>query len=165
MSSTEFGKEVLRAEVQALENMASLLDENFSKAVALILECQGNVVITGVGKPWLIGQKISATMASTGTPSIALHPTEAAHGDLGRIRERDLVIAMSNSGASEEVLRLLPILKREGVTIIGVTGSLESELAQHSDVVLNLGKVSEACPLKLAPSASTTTTGRASAPS
>ncbi|MCK6438621.1 MAG: KpsF/GutQ family sugar-phosphate isomerase [Planctomycetes bacterium] len=157
MSSIEFGRQVIRAEVDALVNLAKLLDANFDKAVEMILACKGNVVITGVGKPWLVGQKISATMASTGTPSISLHPTEAAHGDLGRIRESDIVIAMSNSGSSEEVVRLLPIVKRIGAPIIGITGNLQSDLARHSDVVLNLGKVDEACPLKLAPSASTTT--------
>lgn len=156
MSSKEFGQQVIRAEIAALEQMSKLFDDAFDRAVDLILACSGNVVMTGVGKPWLVGQKISATMASTGTPSISLHPTEAAHGDLGRIRENDVVIAMSNSGASEEVVRLLPILKRIGATVIGVTGKLDSDLAQHSDVVLNLGKVDEACPLKLAPSASTT---------
>jgi len=151
-----FGRRVIEAEAAALSRMSALLDAQFEKAVELVLACQGSVVVTGVGKPWLIGQKISATMASTGTPSFALHPAEAVHGDLGRVRNSDLVIAISNSGASEEVVRLLPLLKRDGVPIIGITGRLESELARHSDVVLNMGRMEEACPLQLAPTVSTT---------
>lgn len=151
-----FGRGVIETEAGALSRMAALLDDAFLNAVDRVLACQGSVVVTGVGKPWLVGQKISATLASTGTPSFALHPAEAVHGDLGRVRQTDLVLAISNSGASEEVVRLLPLLKRYGVPIIGMTGRLESDLARYSDVVLNLGRMEEACPLNLAPSASTT---------
>lgn len=156
MDVKAFARQVIEAEAAALTQMAGLIDEAFEQAVEQILACDGSVVITGVGKPWLVGQKISATLASTGTPSFALHPAEAAHGDLGRVRKSDIVVALSNSGASEEVVRLLPILKRYGIPVIGVTGRMDSDLAKHSDVVLNLGRIEEACPLKLAPSASTT---------
>lgn len=155
-SNVEFGRKVIHAEAAALTRMAGLLDEQFDRAVEMVLACKGSVVVTGVGKPWLIGQKISATMASTGTPSFALHPAEAVHGDLGRVRNTDVVLAISNSGASEEVVRLLPLLKRDGVPLIGMTGRMESELARFSDVVLNMGRMEEACPLQLAPSVSTT---------
>lgn len=156
MDPKEFAKQVIETEANTLLRMADLIDDAFVQAVDAILACTGSVVITGVGKPWLIGQKISATLASTGTPSFALHPAEAAHGDLGRLRSGDLVIALSNSGSSEEVVRLLPILKRYGLSVIGMTGRLDSDLAKHSDIVLNMGRIDEACPLQLAPSASTT---------
>ncbi|MDC1141584.1 KpsF/GutQ family sugar-phosphate isomerase [Planctomycetota bacterium] len=152
----EFGKSVIQQEAAGLNQLADLLDESFDAAVALIQECTGHVVITGVGKPWLIGQKISATMASVGTPSFALHPSEAMHGDLGRLRESDIVIAMSNSGTSEEITRVVPVIKRLGCKLIGITGNRESPLAEASDVVVNMGKVSEACPIGMAPSVSTT---------
>ncbi|MCA8938396.1 MAG: KpsF/GutQ family sugar-phosphate isomerase [Planctomycetes bacterium] len=156
MDIATIGQSVVKAEIEALAKMVDNIDSSFIRAVEMVVACKGNVVVTGVGKPWLIGQKISATMASTGTPSFPLHPAEAAHGDLGRIRGDDIVLAISNSGASEEVVRLLPLLKRRGVPIIGMTGKVESDLAKHSDVILNLGRIDEACPLKLAPSASTT---------
>ncbi|MHC4841870.1 MAG: KpsF/GutQ family sugar-phosphate isomerase [Planctomycetota bacterium] len=152
----EFGKSVIQQEAAGLNQLAGLLDETFDAAVDLIQHCTGHVVITGVGKPWLIGQKISATMASVGTPSFALHPSEAVHGDLGRLRDTDVVIAMSNSGTSEEITRLVPLIKRIGCKLIGVTSNAESPLAKASDVVLNMGKVSEACPIGMAPSVSTT---------
>ena len=156
MDVLEFARKVLTTEARALDQLAHGLDESFVQAVEMMLDCRGTVVITGVGKPWLIGQKISATLASTGTPSFALHPAEAAHGDLGRVREQDLVIALSNSGQSEEVVRLLPLLKRYGVRIIGITSNSNSDLARCSDLVLNLGAIEEACPHQLAPSTSTT---------
>ncbi|MCB9934227.1 MAG: KpsF/GutQ family sugar-phosphate isomerase [Planctomycetes bacterium] len=152
----EFGKSVLRQEATAVSALADLLDENFDRAVKAMLECTGHVVVVGVGKPWLIGQKISATLASTGTPSFALHPSEAMHGDLGRLRKHDVVVALSNSGTSEEITRVLPVLKRLGCLCIGLTSNLESPLAANSDIVLNMGKVSEACPIGMAPSVSTT---------
>lgn len=151
-----FGARVIATEITALQGLIAAMDEHFERAVNAILACRGSVVVMGVGKPWLIGQKISATLASTGTPSFALHPSEAAHGDLGRVTDRDIVLAISNSGASEEVVRILPVLKRFGVPIIGMTGRPESDLGRHSDMVLNMGRIEEACPLKLAPSASTT---------
>lgn len=152
----EFGKSVLQQEADGVARLADLLDESFDRAVNAMLACEGHVVITGVGKPWLVGQKISATLASTGTPSFALHPSEAMHGDLGRLRKQDVVIAMSNSGTSEEITRLLPVIKRIGCLCIGVTAKLDSPLAANSDIVLNMGKAGEACPIGMAPSVSTT---------
>lgn len=153
---TDFARSVLHQEAAGIENLVAMLDQSFERAVSRILACDGHIVITGVGKPWLIGQKISATLASTGTPSFALHPSEAMHGDLGRLRSQDIVVAMSNSGTSEEVVRLLPIVKRMGCTIIAVTGALDSPLALAADIVLNMGSVGEACPIGMAPSVSTT---------
>ncbi len=152
----DFAKSVLQQEADGVRRLAELLDADFDRAVEAVLKCVGHVVVTGIGKPWLVGQKISATLASTGTPSFALHPSEAMHGDLGRLRVHDLVIALSNSGSSEEVTRMLPVVKRLGCKCIGVTSNAESPLAAHSDIVLNLGKVSEACPIGMAPSVSTT---------
>lgn len=158
MSTTiqAFARRVIETEAETLTRLAGLIDHQFEQAVQMVLACTGSIVVTGVGKPWLVGQKISATMASTGTPSFALHPAEAMHGDLGRVRKSDVVLAISNSGTSEEVVRLLPLLKRDGVPLIGMTGRPESDLGRYSDVVLNLGRIEEACPLALAPSASTT---------
>jgi arabinose-5-phosphate isomerase len=152
----DFGKSVLQQEADGIRKLIELLDGSFDRAVAAILACEGHVVLTGVGKPWIIGQKISSTLASTGTPSFALHPSEAAHGDLGRLRAYDLIIALSNSGASEEMTRILPVVKRLGCKCIGVTANPDSALAKHSDITLNMGKVSEACPIGMAPSVSTT---------
>lgn len=152
----EFGRDVLRQEAEGISRLVEVLDGNFDAAAQLMLSCPGHVVVSGVGKPWLIGQKISATLASTGTPSFALHPSEAMHGDLGRLREQDVVLLLSNSGSSEEIVRLLPVLKRIGCSTIAVTAVLESPLAQSADVVLNMGKVDEACPIGMAPSVSTT---------
>lgn len=157
MSDTlEFGKDVLRREGAAVSALANILDARFANAVELMLKCRGHVVITGIGKPWLIGQKISATLASTGTRSFPLHPSEAMHGDVGRLHADDVVIAMSNSGESEEVVRLLPVIKRVGCKLIGITAKPQSALAKHSDVVLEMGKFEEACPIGMAPSVSTT---------
>ncbi len=156
MNLREQAQAIIQAEIQALVGLKELIDQSFESAVNVCLQCQGSVVVTGVGKSWLIGEKISATLASTGTPSFGLHPAEALHGDLGRIRRGDVVLALSNSGGSEELLRLLPLLKRDGITIIAVTGRPESDFGQHADIVLNIGKIEEACPLRLAPSASTT---------
>ena len=152
----EFGKEVLAREGQAVSALAELLDARFDEAVKLVLACKGHTVLTGIGKPWLIGQKISATLASTGTRSFPLHPSEAMHGDVGRLHAEDVVIAMSNSGESEEVVRLLPVIKRVGCKLIGITAKPQSALAKHSDVVLEMGKFEEACPIGMAPSVSTT---------
>lgn len=157
MSDTlEFGKDVLRREGAAVSALAEILDARFEQAVALLLQCRGHVVLTGIGKPWLIGQKISATLASTGTRSFPLHPSEAVHGDVGRLHPDDVVIAMSNSGESEEVVRLLPVIKRVGCRLIGITAKPQSALAKYSDVVLEMGRFEEACPIGMAPSVSTT---------
>lgn len=152
----EFGKSVLQREAEGISRLDELLDESFDRAVDAMLKCSGHVVVSGVGKPWMIGQKISATLASTGTPSFALHPSEAMHGDLGRLRKHDVVIALSNSGTSEEITRLLPVVKRIGCLCIGLTGNVDSPLAANSDIVINTGNVSEACPIGMAPSVSTT---------
>src|SRR5882672_7300447 len=151
----EYARGVLRAEAAAIEQLCARIDGDFSEAVERILACSGRVVVTGMGKPGFIAQKISATFASTGTPSLFLHPAEALHGDLGRLVPGDLVLALSNSGETEEILRLLPALKRLGAPIIAVTGGQKSSLAAASDVVLEIGPVPEACPLGLAPTTST----------
>ena len=150
-----FAREVVDAEISALNGLRSRLGESFHKAVGLLLSCRGRVVVTGIGKAGIIGQKISATLASTGTPSYSLHPVDAIHGDLGRIAPEDVVIALSNSGETE-VVELLPSLKRIEARVIAVTGNAASTLAKHADVVLDMGPIEEACPLGLAPSASTT---------
>lgn len=147
--------EVLRLEARTIAGLEQRLDQRFSKAVDLVLACQGMVVVTGVGKAGLVGQKLSATLASTGTPSIFLHPTEALHGDLGRIRAQDLVLAISNSGESAEVNALIGPVRKIGASILALTGGGESTLAHHADALLDIGRVEEACPMKLAPTAST----------
>ena len=155
-TTAAYGKEVVLAEARALETVAERLGESFAEAVRAIYECRGRVVVTGMGKAGIIGQKISATLASTGTPSLWLHPAEAAHGDLGRVTEEDVVLALSNSGESEEIKALLPHVATIGAKVIAITGGGESALARHSSVVIDMGKVDEACPLGLAPTASTT---------
>ncbi|MBK7642673.1 MAG: KpsF/GutQ family sugar-phosphate isomerase [Planctomycetes bacterium] len=147
--------EVLRLEARTIAHLEERLGPEFLRAVELVLACEGHVVLTGVGKAGLVGQKISATLASTGTPSIFLHPTEAAHGDLGRIRKRDLVFAISNSGETVETNSLIGPARRIGVKILALTGVANSTLARISDCVLDIGEIEEACPLKLAPTAST----------
>lgn len=147
--------EVIRIEAEAIRRLEEQLDEPFSHAVELILGCDGSVVVTGMGKAGLVGQKVSATLASTGTPSFFLHPAEALHGDLGRMRPSDILVALSNSGETVEVLQALAAAKKAGARAIGVTGRVESRLGQLSDCVLDIGRVEEACPLKLAPTAST----------
>lgn len=149
-------KEVLKIEAEAISSLIKRLDKNFEKTVSLILACKGKVVVAGMGKPGIIGEKISATLSSTGTPSLSLHPADAIHGDLGRVTKDDIVIAISNSGETEEISRLLPILKKIGAKIIAMTGNLKSTLAKHSDVILDVGVKKEACPFGLAPTASTT---------
>ncbi|MBL8899707.1 MAG: KpsF/GutQ family sugar-phosphate isomerase [Planctomycetes bacterium] len=152
----ERARQVLALEARAIERVAELLDADFARAIELVLGCQGLVVVTGMGKAGLIGAKISATLASTGTPSFFLDPAQALHGDLGRIRSRDLCLALSNSGGSAEILRLVPHLKRMGVPIVAITSGKETALGQHADAVLSIGKLDEACPLGLAPTASAT---------
>ncbi|MBM4053829.1 MAG: KpsF/GutQ family sugar-phosphate isomerase [Planctomycetes bacterium] len=154
-SDIEYAKKVLSLESEAIRKQINRIDSNFQKAVELIFKCPGRIAVTGVGKAGIIGQKISATLASTGTPSYWIHSSEARHGDLGQIVANDIVLALSNSGETEVVL-LLPFLKQIGAKIIAITGNNTSSLAQHSDVVLDIGNIEEACPLGLAPSASTT---------
>lgn len=147
--------EVIRLEAQTISNLEDLLDESFLRAVEVIVGCQGMVVVTGMGKAGLVGAKVSATLASTGTPSMSLHPAEALHGDLGRIRPADVVLALSNSGETVEFRTLLPRVKAIGAAVIAMTGAPGSTLARHADHVLDIGRVDEACPLGLAPTAST----------
>jgi len=151
-------RRVLDIEAEALQAMASRLDDNFVRAVEMLFACQGRVVITGMGKSGLICQKIVATMASTGTPALFLHPAEGIHGDLGMLMKGDVVIAVSNSGETEEVARILPIIKRMGLPLISMTGNPKSTLARAGDVFLDISIKEEACPLNLAPTASTTAT-------
>ncbi|NTW60321.1 MAG: KpsF/GutQ family sugar-phosphate isomerase [Nitrospirae bacterium] len=156
--SQEQAKRVLRIEADAVARLIDRIDENFDKAVDLIMGCRGRVVVTGMGKSGHIGNKIAATLASTGTPALFLHPAEGIHGDLGMVTKGDIVIALSNSGETEELSRMLPSLKRIGIRIIALTGNTDSTLAKSSDVVIDVGVKEEACPLGLAPTASTTAT-------
>lgn len=151
-------KDVLKLEADELIRHIDLIGNEIKKAVKLILECKGKLVVTGVGKSGHIGAKIAATMASTGTPSFFVHPTEALHGDLGMISKNDLVLAISYSGESEELIRILPHLKRFGVKIIAMAKSPNSSLAKMADVFISLNIVREACPLGAAPTVSTTLT-------
>jgi len=151
-------KKVLRIEADAVAALIDRIDGSFERAVELILCCEGRVVVTGMGKSGLIGKKIAATLASTGTPALFLHPAEGIHGDLGMVTRGDMVIALSNSGETDEISRMLPSLKRLGISIIALTGNIDSTLARNSDVVINVSVKEEACPLGLAPTASTTAT-------
>ncbi len=147
--------EVVRIEARTLLRLEEHLDESFSMAVDMVLACTGQIVVTGMGKAGLIGQKISATLASTGTPSFSLHPAEALHGDLGRVREQDVILALSKSGDTPELSALVSAATRYGTPTIAMTGRPESSLGRQASAVLNIGRVEEACPLKLAPTAST----------
>ena len=149
-------REVLEIEAAAVAALASRLDERFLAAVRLILECRGRVVVTGIGKSGQVGRKVASTLASTGTPSFFVHPGEASHGDLGMITQDDVVLALSHSGESDELMTILPLVKRLGAPLIAMTGNPQSALASLADVVLDAGVEKEACPLNLAPTASTT---------
>jgi len=152
----DYARKVIALEARTLSSLVERVNSSVKAAIRLILSCKGRVVLTGMGKAGIVGQKISATLASTGTPSYFLHPAEAVHGDLGRIVDRDVVIALSNLGETQEITRLLPSIKKIGARIIAITGNPRSVLARHSDVVIDMGRIEEACPLGLAPSASTT---------
>jgi len=156
--AVEIGRKVLQEEKRALERLSQALDHNFERAVETILNTKGKVIITGIGKSGLIGQKISATLSSTGTPSFFLHPAEAIHGDLGVISKEDTIIAISNSGETPELLAIVPIIKRWGNTIIAITNNPNSTLAKESHIHLYLNVDREACPLNLAPTSSSTAT-------
>jgi len=158
MKILETAKNVFRIEAEALLSLAANLNSEFEKAVKMLLSSKGRVVVTGIGKSGLVGQKIASTLASTGTPAFFLHPAEGIHGDLGMIIRGDVVIAISNSGETEEVLRILPVIKRIGADLIAMTGNPSSTLARSGDVVLDISVKEEACPLGLAPTASTTAT-------
>ncbi|QGX40673.1 KpsF/GutQ family sugar-phosphate isomerase [Permianibacter aggregans] len=152
----ELGKAVLDIEIKALEHVKSRLDGSFNAACEKMLACQGRIVVLGMGKSGHIGGKVAATLASTGTPAFFVHPGEASHGDLGMITEQDVVLAFSNSGETDEILMLLPVIKRRGVPLVALTGRPGSTLAQAADVHVYVGVEKEACPLGLAPTASTT---------
>ena len=152
----EQARNTLQMEADAILELVPRVDEHFSAAVAMILDCPGRVVITGMGKSGIIGRKMAATFASTGTPSFYLHPAEGIHGDLGMVTESDVVIALSNSGETGEVLHILPSLRRIGAKLIAMVGNAESSLAKNSDITLDVGVSQEACPLGLAPTSSTT---------
>ncbi len=154
----EKATECLQCEAKAIEALESRLDESFVRAVEAIRDCKGKIVVTGVGKSGHIGSKIAATLASTGTPAFFLNPLDAYHGDLGMLTENDLVLAISYSGATEELLRFLPLIQAKGITIIGFTGHDDSLLARYSDIHLNIAVEHEADPLNLIPTASTTAT-------
>jgi len=151
-------RKVIQIEAEAVAALAARLDDSFARAVEMILACSGRVVVTGMGKSGLICQKMAATMASTGTPTIFLHPAEGVHGDLGMLMKGDVVIAVSNSGETEEIARILPTIKRMGLPLISMTGNPTSTLARAGDVFLDISIKEEACPLQLAPTASTTVT-------
>jgi len=152
----DMGRTILCREAQTLQALAGGLGEEFCRAVGILMKCDGCVLVTGMGKAGLIGQKIMATLASTGTPSHFVHPSEALHGDLGRFRQGDCAIVLSNSGATNEIVRLLPSLQAMDVPVIGVTSNAASPLARQATVTLELGATDEACSLGLAPSTSTT---------
>lgn len=152
----EHARDVLRMEAEAVLELLPRIDANFAAAVQLILDCEGRTVITGMGKSGLIGRKMAATLASTGTPSFYLHPAEGIHGDLGMVTSHDVVIALSNSGETGEVLNILPSLRRIGAKIIAMVGNANSTLGRDADVILDVGVSKEACPLGLAPTSSTT---------
>jgi arabinose-5-phosphate isomerase len=158
MSILDEARKVIEAEAEAVAALAVRLDSSFEQAVRMILASNGRVVVSGMGKSGLVGQKIASTMASTGTPAFFLHPAEGIHGDLGMIMTGDVVIGISNSGETEELLRILPIIKRLGANLIAMSGNADSNLARSSDVFLDVSVAEEACPLGLAPTSSTTAT-------
>lgn len=154
----EKARDVLRTEADAVLALIERINGDFGAAVKMILDCQGRVVITGMGKSGLICQKIAATMASTGTPALFLHPAEGVHGDLGMLMKGDVVIAVSNSGETAEITRILPVIKRMGLPLISMSGNPESTLSRAGDVSIDISVAEEACPLALAPTSSTTAT-------
>lgn len=154
-SPLAYAQEVLEVEARAILSLKERLGAPFLAALTLMRECTGQVVVTGMGKPGFIAQKLSATLASVGVRSVYLHPAEAVHGDLGRVAGGDVVLALSNSGTTEEVVRLLPSFKRMGARLVALTGDAGSPLAQGADVVLDIGRIAEACPMGMVPTAST----------
>ncbi len=154
----QLASQVLVIEAQAVEQLKSRIDDRFVHACDLMLHCQGRIVVLGMGKSGHIGGKIAATLASTGSPAFFVHPAEASHGDMGMITAQDVVVALSNSGETDEILTLLPLIKRQGVPLIALTGNPDSALAQTADVHIDVSVPQEACPLGLAPTSSTTAT-------
>ena len=157
-SISDLAKEVLQIEADSVLELKNRIDEDFEKAIDILYACKGRVIVTGMGKSGHIGRKIAATLSSTGTPSYFLHPAESTHGDSGIITRDDVVIAISNSGETAELMNLLPLIERFGVRMIAMTGKKESTLGKKSDVVLDVSVQKEACPLGKAPTASTTAT-------
>jgi arabinose-5-phosphate isomerase len=157
-TSLESGRRVLGIEARAVQALVQRLDGGFTQAVDLLYQCKGKVVVSGMGKSGLIGQKIAATMASTGTPSFFLHSAEGLHGDLGMLARHDVLIAISNSGETQEILQLLPFMERMGIPVVAIVGRMSSTLAKNSAVSLDVSVAEEACPMGLAPTASTTAT-------
>ncbi len=155
-SVTEAGKQIILQEAEALRRIAGLLDENFRAALELLSRCKGKIIISGMGKSGIIGQKIAATLSSTGTTSLFMHPGEAAHGDLGVVSRNDIVICLSKSGMTEELNFILPALRKIGASIVAFTGNKRSYLAEKADIVLDVSVEQEACPFDLAPTSSTT---------
>ena len=151
----EYARSVIEAEADAIRSVVHIVDASFARAVEMIFNCEGSCIVSGIGKAGIIAQKISATMASTGTPSHFLHPAEAVHGDLGRLRKDDIVMVLSYGGETDEITRLINLVKQLEIKLIALTGQGDSTLAMHSDVVLCMGKMSEACPLGVAPSVTT----------
>ncbi len=157
MFDIQYAKAVISAEAAGVEALTRLIEQAvFKEACQMIHACTGSVIVTGVGKAGIVGQKISGTLASTGTPSHFLHPTEAVHGDLGRVQNNDIVLFLSHSGQTDELLRLIEPLKQREIKLLSIVGNGQSRLAGHSDVALSMGQMTEACPLGLAPSVSTT---------
>jgi len=154
----ELGKAVLKAEAESVQTLIGRLDDDFHRACEIMIACQGRIVVIGMGKSGHIGGKIAATLASTGSPSFFVHPGEASHGDLGMITDKDVVLALSNSGETNEILTILPLIKRLAVPLISLTGNPASVLASSADVNIDVSVENEACPLDLAPTSSTTAT-------
>ena len=152
----EYGRRVIEAEAEAIRSVTPIVDASFLQACEMIYSCSGSCIVSGIGKAGIIGQKISATLASTGTPSHFLHPAEAVHGDLGRLRKNDVVMVLSYGGETDEVTRLINLVKQQQIKMIAITGDSDSTLCKYSDVTLCMGRMSEACPLGVAPSVSTT---------
>lgn len=152
----DYARRVIDSEAEAIKSVMPIVDESFAKAAEMMYNCTGSVIVSGIGKAGIIGRKISATLASTGTPSHFLHPAEAVHGDLGRLRKNDIVIVLSHGGETNEITRLINLVKQLQIKLIAITGDINSTLGKHSDVVLCMGEMAEACPLGVAPSVSTT---------
>ena len=151
-----YARKVIKAEAEAISSITPIVDASFAQACEMIYNCSGSCIVSGIGKAGIIGQKISATLASTGTPSHFLHPVEAVHGDLGRLRKNDIVIVLSYGGETDEVIRLINLVKQLEIKLITITGDRDSTLSRYADVVLCLGQMAEVCPLGVAPSVSTT---------
>lgn len=151
----DYARRVIESEAASIRSMSRVVDGDFARAAEMIYDCRGSVIVTGIGKAGIIGQKLSATLASTGTPSHFLHPAEAVHGDLGRVRKKDIVLVLSYGGETDEIVRLINLVKQLEVQLIAITGRADCSLSRYSDVVLCMGELEEVCPLGIAPSAST----------